>query len=86
MVKLNVLNLEKSEYKGGKSSLCPGCGHDQISNVIIQVMWENGIKPEGIAKMSGIGCSSKTPAYFLARAMDSTQFMGGCHQLPRGPI
>ena len=37
MVKLNVLNLEKSEYKGGKSSLCPGCGHDQISNVIIQV-------------------------------------------------
>ena len=55
MVKLNVLNLEKSEYKGGKSSLCPGCGHDQISNVIIQAAWENGLKPEGIAKMSGIG-------------------------------
>ena len=68
MVKLNVLNLEKSEYKGGKSSLCPGCGHDQISNVIIQAAWENGIKPEGIAKMSGIGCSSKTPAYFLAKS------------------
>ncbi len=68
MVKLNVLNLEKSEYKGGKSSLCPGCGHDQISNIIIQAAWENGIKPEGIAKMSGIGCSSKTPAYFLAKS------------------
>ena len=40
MVKLNVINLEKSEYKGGKSTLCPGCGHDQISNVIIQAAWE----------------------------------------------
>lgn len=67
-VKLNVINLEKSEYTGGKSSLCPGCGHDQISNVIIQAAWENGIEPEGIAKMSGIGCSSKTPAYFLSKS------------------
>jgi hypothetical protein len=68
ILKLNVIDLEKSEYKGGKSSLCPGCGHDQISNVIIQAAWENGIKPEGIAKMSGIGCSSKTPAYFLGKS------------------
>ncbi|MBK64179.1 MAG: 2-oxoglutarate ferredoxin oxidoreductase subunit beta [Euryarchaeota archaeon] len=68
MVKLNVIDLEKSEYKGGKSSLCPGCGHDQISNVIIQAAWENGLPPEGIAKMSGIGCSSKTPAYFLGKS------------------
>ena len=52
-IKLNVIDLEKSEYTGGKSSLCPGCGHDQISNVIIQAAWENGIPPEGIAKMSG---------------------------------
>ena len=68
IVKLNVIDLEKSEYKGGKSSLCPGCGHDQISNVIIQAAWENGLPPEGIAKMSGIGCSSKTPAYFLGKS------------------
>jgi len=67
-IKLNVIDLEKSEYTGGKSSLCPGCGHDQISNVIIQAAWENGIPPEGIAKMSGIGCSSKTPAYFLGKS------------------
>ena len=67
-IKLNVINLEKSEYTGGKSSLCPGCGHDQISKVIIQAAWENGIPPEGIAKMSGIGCSSKTPAYFLGKS------------------
>ena len=45
MVRLNVLELEKSEYTGGKSSLCPGCGHDQISNNIIQAAWENGIQP-----------------------------------------
>ena len=68
VMKLNVLELEKSEYSGGKSSLCPGCGHDQISNVIIQAAWENGIRPEKIAKMSGIGCSSKTPAYFLGKS------------------
>jgi len=68
MLKLNVLDLEKSEYTGGKSSLCPGCGHDQISNNIIQAAWENGISPEKIAKMSGIGCSSKTPAYFLGKS------------------
>jgi len=68
VLKLNVLELEKTEYTGGKSSLCPGCGHDQISNVIIQSAWENGIPPEGIAKMSGIGCSSKTPAYFLGKS------------------
>ena len=68
VIKLNVIDLEKSEYTGGKSSLCPGCGHDQISNVIIQAAWENGIPPEGIAKMSGIGCSSKTPAYFLGKS------------------
>jgi len=67
-MKLNVIELEKSDYTGGKSSLCPGCGHDQISNVIIQAAWENGIPPEGIAKMSGIGCSSKTPAYFLGKS------------------
>lgn len=68
VMKLNVIDLEKSEYTGGKSSLCPGCGHDQISNVIIQAAWENGMPPEGIAKMSGIGCSSKTPAYFLGKS------------------
>jgi len=67
-IKLNVINREKSDYTGGKSSLCPGCGHDQISKVIIQAAWENGIAPEGIAKMSGIGCSSKTPAYFLGQS------------------
>tara|TARA_B100000945_G_scaffold94255_1_gene73655 strand:- start:624 stop:1751 length:1128 start_codon:yes stop_codon:yes gene_type:complete len=67
-VKLNVINEPKESYTGGKSSLCPGCGHDQISNVIISAAWENGIQPHRIAKMSGIGCSSKTPAYYLGQS------------------
>ncbi len=67
-IKLNVINEPKDSYKGGPSSLCPGCGHDQISNVIINAAWENGIQPHRIAKMSGIGCSSKTPAYYLGQS------------------
>ncbi len=67
-VKLNVINEPKESYTGGKSSLCPGCGHDQISNVIISAAWESGVEPHRIAKMSGIGCSSKTPAYYLGKS------------------
>ena len=67
-MKLNIIDLPKDDYKGGPSSLCPGCGHDQISNVVITAAWENGIQPNRIAKMSGIGCSSKTPAYFLGKS------------------
>tara|TARA_B100000287_G_scaffold79698_1_gene71988 strand:- start:787 stop:1833 length:1047 start_codon:yes stop_codon:yes gene_type:complete len=67
-VKLNVINEPKDSYTGGKSSLCPGCGHDQISSVIVNAAWENGIQPHRIAKMSGIGCSSKTPAYYLGQS------------------
>jgi len=67
-VKLNVINEPKDSYSGGKSSLCPGCGHDQISSVIISAAWENGVEPHKIAKMSGIGCSSKTPAYYLGQS------------------
>ncbi len=67
-IRLNIIELPKSDYQGKPSSLCPGCGHDQISTVIINAAWENGIPPERIAKMSGIGCSSKTPAYFLGKS------------------
>ncbi len=67
-IKLNMLDEPKDSYTGGKSSLCPGCGHDQISNVIITAAWENGIEPHRVAKMSGIGCSSKTPAYYLGQS------------------
>ncbi len=68
MARVNNLDLPMDNYKGGKSTLCPGCGHDAISSVIIRAAWENSIPPDGIAKMSGIGCSSKTPAYFLQQS------------------
>jgi len=68
LIKLNVINEPKDSYTGGKSSLCPGCGHDQVSSVIVNAAWENGLEPHRIAKMSGIGCSSKTPAYYLGQS------------------
>jgi len=66
--KLNLLGLEKSDYKGRPSTLCQGCGHDSISSQIINVAWELSMAPHSIIKMSGIGCSSKSPAYFLNRS------------------
>ena len=64
----NSLGLERTEYKGGPSTLCPGCGHDSISNQIISVAYDLGLPMHRVAKFSGIGCSSKTPAYFLGRS------------------
>ena len=53
--KLNIIKRPIDDYRGGKSTMCPGCGHDAISNAIINACWQNGIAPEDIAKMSGIG-------------------------------
>jgi 2-oxoglutarate ferredoxin oxidoreductase subunit beta len=66
--KENRLGLKAADYGGGKSTLCAGCGHDAVSNQIIRAFYEMNVKPEKVAKFSGIGCSSKTPAYFLSRA------------------
>lgn len=66
--KTNRLGLEVLNYKGGKSTLCAGCGHNAITERIIEVFWEMGVQPWQVAKMSGIGCSSKTPAYFLSQS------------------
>src|SRR3954451_10590065 len=66
--KENRLGLKAADYSGGKSTLCAGCGHDAISNQIIRAFYEMSVKPEAVAKFSAIGCSSKTPAYFLQRA------------------
>jgi len=61
----NDLGYTKAVYEGALSTLCAGCGHDSVSNSIIQACFELSLEPHRIAKMSGIGCSSKTPAYFL---------------------
>jgi 2-oxoglutarate/2-oxoacid ferredoxin oxidoreductase subunit beta len=66
--KLNLVGLEKGDYKGAPSTLCQGCGHDSISSQIINVAWELSLPPHKVIKMSGIGCSSKSPAYFLNRS------------------
>lgn len=63
--KTNSLGLEKNAYKGAPSTLCKGCGHDTISQRIMNVAWELGLDQTQVVKMSGIGCSSKSPAYFL---------------------
>ncbi|MBX3064414.1 MAG: 2-oxoacid:ferredoxin oxidoreductase subunit beta [Anaerolineae bacterium] len=61
----NVIGLVKSEYDGAPTTLCQGCGHNSISAQIIDVCYEMGVRPSEIIKLSGIGCSSKAPAYFL---------------------
>jgi 2-oxoglutarate ferredoxin oxidoreductase subunit beta len=63
--KVNRIGLEVLSYKGSKTTLCAGCGHNAISERIVECFYELGIQPWSVAKLSGIGCSSKTPAYFL---------------------
>ncbi len=63
--KVNRLNLDVSSYRGSKTTLCAGCGHNAISERIIDAFFEMGVDPHRVAKLSGIGCSSKSPAYFL---------------------
>ncbi len=64
----NELGLTVRDYEGTISTLCAGCGHDSVTAAIIQAVFELGIEPHMLAKMSGIGCSSKTPAYFVSQA------------------
>jgi len=63
--KVNRIGLEVVNYKGSKTTLCAGCGHNAISERIVECFYELGIQPWSVAKLSGIGCSSKSPAYFL---------------------
>jgi 2-oxoglutarate ferredoxin oxidoreductase subunit beta len=67
MSKPNHIGLDVQDYKGAPSTLCKGCGHDVITNAVIQAFYDMGVEPHRVAKMSGIGCSSKTPAYFIQR-------------------
>lgn len=66
--KTNALGLSQADYKGRVTSLCQGCGHNSISSQIIAVAYELNIEPHKIIRLSGIGCSSKSPAYFLGRS------------------
>src|ERR1700758_1676905 len=77
--KTNRIGLAVMDYRGGKTTLCAGCGHNAISERIIDAMYEMGVKPERVAKLSGIGCSSKSPAYFMGR---SHSFNAGHGRMP----
>jgi len=64
----NTLGLTRRDYEGAITTLCAGCGHDSITAALVQAFWDLSIEPHKVAKLSGIGCSSKTPAYFLRQA------------------
>jgi len=66
--KTNRLGLAVLDYRGGKTTLCAGCGHNAISERIVEAFFDMGVPPERVAKFSGIGCSSKSPAYFMNRS------------------
>jgi 2-oxoglutarate/2-oxoacid ferredoxin oxidoreductase subunit beta len=62
----NVLGLTRRDYEGANSTLCAGCGHDSITAAVIEACWANSVAPQDVVKLSGIGCSSKTTAYFVS--------------------
>jgi 2-oxoglutarate ferredoxin oxidoreductase subunit beta len=64
----NALGLSRRDYEGSMSTLCAGCGHDSITAALIDATWQLSIPPHRVAKLSGIGCSSKTTAYFISQA------------------
>ncbi len=72
----NSVGLTKKDYSGSPSTLCTGCGHDLISNHVITACYQAGIHPFQLAKMSGIGCSSKIPAYFISRSFSFNSMHG----------
>jgi 2-oxoglutarate ferredoxin oxidoreductase subunit beta len=66
--KINRIGLSPQDYHGGPSTLCPGCGHNSITNQIIAAAYDIALQPHRVIKVSGIGCSSKSPAYFFNRS------------------
>ena len=64
----NALGLTRRDYEGAMSTLCAGCGHDSVTAALVQALWELDVPPHRAAKMSGIGCSSKTTAYFMRQS------------------
>jgi len=84
--KLNHIGLPIAEYRGGKTTLCAGCGHNAISERIIDAMFEMGVQPERVMKMSGIGCSSKSPAYFMNRSFSFNGVHGRMPSITTGAV
>ena len=82
----NKAGLSRADYKGAPSTLCQGCGHNSIASQIIAACYELDIVPEDIMKFSGIGCSSKSPTYFLSRSFGFNGLHGRMSSLATGAM
>jgi 2-oxoglutarate/2-oxoacid ferredoxin oxidoreductase subunit beta len=85
-VQVNLIGLSKADYRGNPSTLCQGCGHNSISSQIIAACYESDILPESLVKFSGIGCSSKSPTYFLNRSFGFNGLHGRMPSLATGAL
>ncbi|MBI5951352.1 MAG: 2-oxoacid:ferredoxin oxidoreductase subunit beta [Chloroflexi bacterium] len=83
---LNLAGLSKNDYRGAPTTLCQGCGHNSISNQIVGAMYEMNIVPETIVKFSGIGCSSKSPTYFMNRSFGFNSLHGRMPAIATGAL
>lgn len=83
---VNLAGLTKADYRGNPSTLCQGCGHNSISNQIIAALYEMNIVPEDVVKFSGIGCSSKSPTYFLNRSFGFNGLHGRMPSVATGAL
>jgi 2-oxoglutarate ferredoxin oxidoreductase subunit beta len=85
-LQVNLVGLSKSDYRGNPSTLCQGCGHNSIASQIISACYEMDLLPEDVVKFSGIGCSSKSPTYFLNRSFGFNSLHGRMPSLATGAL
>jgi 2-oxoglutarate/2-oxoacid ferredoxin oxidoreductase subunit beta len=83
---LNTIGLSRTDYRGANSTLCQGCGHNSIAAQVIAACYEMNISPERVIKFSGIGCSSKSPTYFLGRSFGFNGLHGRMPSLALGAL
>jgi 2-oxoglutarate ferredoxin oxidoreductase subunit beta len=83
---VNLAGLAKNDYRGNPSTLCQGCGHNSISNQIVSALYETNVVPEDVVKFSGIGCSSKSPTYFLNRSFGFNSLHGRMPSIATGAM
>jgi len=83
---VNLVGLVKNDYRGNPTTLCAGCGHNSISNQIISALYELSVLPENVLKFSGIGCSSKSPTYFMNRSFGFNSLHGRMPSIATGGL
>ena len=83
---VNLVGLSRSDYRGAASTLCQGCGHNGIASQIVAALYEMNLIPENVVKFSGIGCSSKSPTYFLSRSFGFNGLHGRMPSLALGAL